>query len=112
MSHRRGANAEEKKVNYAKMLVGKWEITKADPGTVPPGSVVTFTKDGKIQVTGKKDDKEVTMEGKYTVEDNTFTIVFKNGDEEHKQTITITKMTKTEMSTKDKDGKVVEAKKK
>ena len=106
-----GARAEEK-VDYAKLIVGKWEITKADEGTVPVGSTVEFTKDGKFIVTGKKEDKVESFEGTYKVEKNTFTFVMKLGDMEHKETITITKMSEKEMSTKDKDGKVVECKKK
>jgi uncharacterized protein (TIGR03066 family) len=106
-----GVRAEEK-VDYAKTLVGKWEITKADEGTVPVGTIVEFTKDGKFIVTGKKDSKEENFEGTYTVEKDTFTFVVKIGDMEHKETITITKMTDKEMSTKDKDGKAVECKKK
>ena len=106
-----GARAEDK-VDYAKLIVGKWEITKADDGTVPVGTIVEFTKDGKFKVTGKKEDKVETFEGTYKVEKNTFTFVMKVGDEEHKETITITKMTEKEMSTKNKEDKVVECKKK
>jgi uncharacterized protein (TIGR03066 family) len=102
----------EDKPDYAKMLVGKWEISKADEGTVPVGTIVVFTDDGKIKITGKKDDKDVTMEGTYKVEGDTFTFVLKEGDNEHKDTITITKITKTEMTTKNKEGKVVECKRK
>jgi len=106
-----GARAEDK-VDYAKLIVGKWEITKADDGTVPVGTTVEFTKDGKFKVTGKKESKEENVEGTYKVEKNTFTFMMKVGDMEHKETITITKMTDKEMLTKDKDGKVVECKKK
>lgn len=106
-----GARAEEK-ADLAKMLVGKWEITKADEGTVPVGAVVTFTKDGKCSVTVKAGDKDETMEGKYKVEPHKFIVTFKMGDQEKSHTITVTKITDKEMSTKDEDGKVVECKKK
>jgi uncharacterized protein (TIGR03066 family) len=102
-----GARAEEK-IDYAKMLVGKWEVTKADPETVPPGTIVEFTKDGKFKVGGKKDDVEMNLEGTYTVEKNTFTFTLKIGDEEKKDTITITKITDKEMYTKNKEDKKVE----
>jgi uncharacterized protein (TIGR03066 family) len=105
------ARAEDKP-DYAKMIVGKWEVTKSDPGTVPPGSVVEFTKDGKFIVIGKKDDKEETFEGKYTVEKDTFTFTIKVGDQEHTDTITITKISDKAMSTKNKEDKVVELTKK
>ncbi|HJZ55504.1 MAG TPA: TIGR03066 family protein [Gemmataceae bacterium] len=106
-----GTRADDK-VDYAKLLVGKWEVTKADPGTVPEGTLVEFTKDGKMKITAKKDGKDTMIEGTYKVEKNTFTMTVKIGDEEHTQTITITKISEKEMSTKDKDGKAVELKKK
>ena len=53
----------EDKPDYAKMMVGKWTVAKADADTVPPGSVIEFTADGKMKVTGKKDDKEMEFEG-------------------------------------------------
>jgi uncharacterized protein (TIGR03066 family) len=102
-----GARAEDK-IDYAKMLVGKWVVSKADEGTVGKGTTIEFTKDGKVMAMMKKDDKEETMSGTYKVEGDTFTVTMKMGDDEHSTTITITKISKTEMSTKNKEGKVVE----
>ena len=107
-----GAARAEDKPDYAKLIVGKWEISKADEGTVPVGTMVEFTADGKIKLMGKANEKDIAMEGTYKVEGDTFTFVIKEGDNEHKDTITITKISKTEMSTKNKEGKVVECKKK
>jgi uncharacterized protein (TIGR03066 family) len=106
-----GARAEDKP-DYAKLIVGKWEASKVDEGTLPPGAIVEFTKDGKIKLTGKKGDAEMAFEGTYTVEKDTFTIAMKVGDQEHKQTITITKISDSEMATKNAEGKVVELKRK
>jgi uncharacterized protein (TIGR03066 family) len=106
-----GARAEDK-VDYKKLIVGKWEISKADEGTVAIGTIVEFTKDGKLIVTGKKDGVDTKIEGTYTVEKNTFTIKAKVGEEERTQTIEITKISDKEMSTKNSEGKVVECKKK
>jgi uncharacterized protein (TIGR03066 family) len=106
-----GARADDK-TDYAKMMVGKWEASETDPGTIPAGAVVEFTKDGKMKFTGKKDDVEMSFEGTYKVEKNTFTMTVKVGEQEHTQTITITKISDTEMSTQDKDGKKVVLKKK
>jgi len=94
------------------MVVGKWEVTKADEGTVPPGSVVEFTKDGKIKATMKKEDEETTAEGTYKIEGDAFVMTMKRGDKERTQKITITKLTDKEMATKNEDGKTVELKKK
>jgi uncharacterized protein (TIGR03066 family) len=103
--------AEEKKDN-AKALVGSWEATKADPMTLPVGAVVTFAKDGKMKVMHKEGDKERTVEGTYKVEGNKFTINLKIEDREEKLTITIKKISDTEMVTANPEGKVVEFKKK
>jgi uncharacterized protein (TIGR03066 family) len=107
-----GARAEDEKVDYAKLIVGKWEVSKADEGTVPPGAVIEFTKDGKMKASLKKGGEDVTLEGTYKVVKDTFEMTMKMGDDERKQTITITKISAKEMSTKNKDGKVVELKKK
>ena len=105
------ASADDK-TDYATLLVGKWEVSKADPGTVPEGTIIEFTKDGKVKLAGKKDDQESMFEGTYKVEKNTFVMTVKVGDEEKKQSITITKISETEMSIKDDKDKVVEMKKK
>jgi uncharacterized protein (TIGR03066 family) len=103
--------AEEKKDN-AKALVGSWEATKADPMTLPVGAVVTFAKDGKMKVTHKVEDKDMTFEGTYKVDGDKFMIVLKIGDNEEKLTITIKKISDTELVTANAEGKVVEFKKK
>jgi uncharacterized protein (TIGR03066 family) len=101
-----GARAEEK-VDYAKMIVGKWEVVKGDEGTVPAGMLIEFTKDGKVKLTGKKGGEDLNIEGTYKVEGDKFTVTMKQGDDEHTQTITITKITDTEMATENKEGKKV-----
>jgi uncharacterized protein (TIGR03066 family) len=106
-----GARAEDK-TDYAKMLVGKWEVTKADAGTVPPGTIIEFTKDGKFIVEGKKDDTAVKHEGTYTVEKDTFTFKVDVDGMERTQTVTIKKISDKEMSTTTAEGKAVELKKK
>src|SRR5438094_3577702 len=83
-----GAPAQEKG-DLAKKIVGKWEVTKADAGTVQEGTLVEFTKDGKMKVTGKKDGMEMAFEGTYKVEKDSFTMTMKVGDMEKSQTITV-----------------------
>lgn len=107
-----GAAARADEKDTAKKLVGKWEVTKADEGTLPTGSMVEFTKDGKVKITHKVDDKDMTFEGTYKLDGDKFVVTVKIGEEEHTNTINITKLTDTELHTKDKDGKVVETKKK
>lgn len=106
------SRAEDDTKNYAKLIVGKWEVSKADEGTVPNGTPIEFTKDGKIKaIVGQGDDK-VTIEGTYKVVKDRIEMTLKRGDQEKSQTITITKLTTKEMVTKNEEGKVVELKKK
>ena len=105
------ARADDK-VDNAKLLVGKWEITRADEGTVPVGAIIEFTKDGKLKAKFKRDDKEETREGTYSVDKDTINLVTKRDDTERKQAITITKISDKEMSLKGQDGKTMDLKKK
>src|SRR5829696_10244014 len=86
-----GARAEEK-VDYAKMLVGKWEVTKADEGGPPKGAVIEFAKDGQVKYTGKKGDAVEMHEGTYKVDGNKVTVTVKADGKEESHTVTITKI--------------------
>jgi uncharacterized protein (TIGR03066 family) len=105
------ARAEDKP-DYAKKIVGKWEVTKADEGTLPVGSIIEFTKDGKFKSMEKDGAKDVVFDGTYKVDGDKFELNLKIGEESHKVMVTITKMTDTEMHTKNDDGKIVEVKRK
>ena len=102
----------DEKPDYAKLIVGKWEVTKADEGTLPMGSIVEFTKDGKFTSREKLGDKDLTFEGTYKVTGDKFELDLKMGDQSFKVSITITKLTDDEMHTKNEEGKVVEVKRK
>jgi len=104
------ARADEK--DYPKLIVGKWELTKVEEGGLPKGTIIEFTKDGKVMATVKKDDKDATLEGTYKLEGDSFTVTMKAGDEERKTKITILKLTDTEMHTKNEMGKMAELTKK
>jgi uncharacterized protein (TIGR03066 family) len=91
-----GLSADDKggKVD-AKKLVGKWEATKEKEKFT-----VEFTKDGKtvFSAPGKKDFK---LEGTYKLDGNKLTMTMKFGDSEQKMSRTITKLTDTELTSKD-----------
>jgi len=100
------------KADNAKKVVGKWELTKVESGGLPQGTIIEFTKDGKVKVTAKKDDADFNLEGTYKVDGDTLTVTMKAGEEERKQTITIVKLTDSEMHTKNEQGKMAELTKK
>lgn len=104
-----GARGEDK--DLSKMLVGKWVVTKSEEGAPPVGTVAVFTKDGKLTVTMKKEDKDATMEGTYKCEAKKFICTFKMGEKETSMTHDVSKITDDEM-TFTFEGKSVTCKKK
>jgi uncharacterized protein (TIGR03066 family) len=106
-----GARADDK-ADYAKKIVGKWELTKVEEGGLPKGTIVDFDKDGKVKVTAKIEDKDLVLEGTYKVEGDALLLTMKMGEEERKQTVTILKLDDTSMHTKNEAGKMSELTKK
>jgi uncharacterized protein (TIGR03066 family) len=102
-----GARADEK-ADYAKKIVGKWELTKVEEGGLPKGTLVEFDKDGKVKVTVKAEDKEQVLEGTYKVEGESLMLTMKVGEDERKQTITLLKLDDKVMHTKNEMGKMSE----
>jgi uncharacterized protein (TIGR03066 family) len=97
--------AEEK--DAAKLLVGKWEATKVDEGTLPQGTIVEFTKDGKVKITAKKGDEAFDLAGTYTFANHKLTVKLKMGDEEKDHTVTVKKISETEFLAEHEDGKSI-----
>jgi uncharacterized protein (TIGR03066 family) len=106
-----GAGARAEDSDLSKLLVGKWVVTKSEEGAPPVGTVAEFTKDGKLKVTMKKDDKDATMEGTYKCEAKKFVCTFKINDKEQTMTHDVSKISDKELIFTF-EGKTVEAKKK
>lgn len=101
----------EKRASNKDKLVGTWEVTKSKDA--PPGATLEFTKDGKVKMTAMVEGKSMTMESTYTVDGDKITNVTKGPDgKEKKEIATITKLTDTELITKDEKGDLDEFKKK
>jgi uncharacterized protein (TIGR03066 family) len=94
-----------------KLLVGKWEVVKADEMTLPVGAVVEFSADGKLKVTAKIGGKEESHEGTYTAEEKSFTYKMKVNDNEVSNKITIKKITESDLETVNPENKNVTLKK-
>jgi len=58
---------EKKELSNKEKIIGTWELTKSD-GDVPVGSILEFTKDGKLKLTAKIDGKEVNLTQNYAVD--------------------------------------------
>jgi uncharacterized protein (TIGR03066 family) len=92
-------------------IVGVWELAKGDK--MPPGTTFEFTKDGKMKVSMKVQDKTMNMEGTYEVEGDKLKNAGKGPDgKEQKETDTILKLTDAEMVLKDEHNVNLEFKKK
>jgi uncharacterized protein (TIGR03066 family) len=85
-----GAGADDK--IDAKKLVGKWEPKSEEKKESK--MVIEFVKDGKLTVTADKDFK---IDGKWKLDGNKLTLEMKVGENEIKDTVTITKLTDDEL---------------
>jgi uncharacterized protein (TIGR03066 family) len=102
------ASAADKDDNATK-IAGKWEIVKSG-SDLAKGSTVEFTKDGQLTAT-IKGGEDTKIEGTYKVDKDKLLVKLKAGDQTHEETVTISKLSDTELILKDKDNKVDELKK-
>jgi uncharacterized protein (TIGR03066 family) len=95
-------------------IVGTWELTKSTAKDAPPpGTTVEFAKDGKMKIKVKVENKEITLEGTYSIDGAKLNTALKTPDgKEQKDTDTITKLTDKEMVLKGSKGEINEFKKK
>ena len=107
-----GARAEDKteKPDNAKLIVGKWEVTKADK-EMPVGAVIEFGKDGTMKITAKTGGKEQSVDAVYKVEGDQVQFTLKLPDrEEKKEPLTIKKLSEEELVLDMEKGRSVEFK--
>src|SRR5262249_51918269 len=105
-----GGRAEhnQEKTDKAKLLVGAWEETKAVDKGPAVGAVVEFTKDGKVKVKAKVEDKDIHREGAYKVDGDKLTLAMKDKDSE--TILSIRKISDKELVVENDDKKSVELK--
>jgi uncharacterized protein (TIGR03066 family) len=99
------AGADDKKGDYAKLIVGKWEITKSHENGPPPGATIEFTKDGKLHIAFEKDGNKVERKAAYKVTGDKFTITHSDGGQEQTVEITIKKLDETTLAVANPEGK-------
>lgn len=86
----------------AKKLVGKWEPKEAKEGFK---SVLEFTADGKVTISGTRKDKDFKVEGTYKLDGKKLTWTVKpEGKEERKEELTVTKLADDELGFEDSKG--------
>ena len=85
--------ADEK--DNVKMVVGKWKVVKASPGTFPLGTILDLSKDDKAKVIGSRDGKEFIHAGTYKVDSAKIIITVKVEGEEQKHTLDVRRRGRT-----------------
>ncbi|WP_439627797.1 hypothetical protein [Gemmata sp.] len=99
----------------AKMLTGKWEPApeKVDPKdkdkkpAAGPVMVIEFTPDAKTPTAGVMSmtvldsGKDLRVDGKYTLAADKLTVEMRLADKDIKETLTIKKLTESELTTED-----------
>ena len=87
--------AADEKIDVKK-LMGKWKHQEQK-------FVIEFLKDGKFSIAGEKNGSDFKADGTYKVDGNKLLLNIKFGDEEKKMTRTVSKLTDTELTSKDDD---------
>ena len=106
------ARADEKKTDeFPKLIVAKWEITKAG-GDAPAGTVLEFSKDNTVTMLAKMDGKEVEFKGTYKLAKDKLTTKVNFGGIDLEETLTIKKLTDDALELEDMKGGVDVLKKK
>jgi uncharacterized protein (TIGR03066 family) len=105
---------EDKKASNKEKIIGTWELVKTTArGGAPPGTIVEFTKDGKLKITVTEGGMKLNLEGTYSVEGDTLKTAMKTSDgKEATDTDTIIKLTDKELFLKDTKDQKTELKKK
>lgn len=97
--------ADEKKDEKVdvKKLLGKWEPAK--PEKDAPVMILEIKADGKFTLHVTFMGKTEKVDGTYKVDGNKLDVEMKIGDKTEKDSLTVVKLTDTEMVTKGKNGK-------
>ena len=92
-------------------LVGSWKLVKSEQ--LPEGvvAIVTYAKDGTAKATVEFQGKKQEIKAKWKLAGDKLELTITMGDKDVTKTETIVKLTKTELVTKDMDGKTDEFKK-
>lgn len=90
--------------DYAKKIVGVWEVTGG--ADLPAGAVAEFTKDGKLTIAGQIDGKPAKQVGTYKIEKDKLSVKLAYLGETTNASTRIIKLTDEVMETRDADKQV------
>jgi len=110
------ARAEKKpeKNENAALLVGSWEVTKAEKESpLAVGTIIEFGKEGKVTSTLRKDEKDIVHQGISKIDGDKLVVTFKTEKGVSENAMTIKKITDSELVIAMADGgSVIEFKRK
>ncbi len=95
------ATGQDKKID-GKLLIGKWAPKEDKKGL---SMTLEFLKDGKLALAVDFMGKTEKIDGTYKLDGDKLEVVIKFGGDEKKDTLTIKKLTETELETTDSKGK-------
>ncbi len=104
------ARAEDKP-DFAKMIVGTWEVTKGDKSTVQEGSTFKFDNAGNLTMNLVFGKQKAKFEATYKIEGDTLTTQVK-GSPPPGRKMTLKKISDKEMVWEEASKKLTELKKK
>lgn len=92
------------------MIVGVWEVVEGSD--LPEGSILEFSKDGKLRKTLKEKGNHLTTEGSFEVDVNHLTMKTRHEGKEEEEKATITRLTDNELAYQKEKGKTAELRRK
>jgi uncharacterized protein (TIGR03066 family) len=92
------------------MIVGVWEVVRGTD--MPQGSILEFSKDGKLRKTLKEKGNDLTTAGSFEVDVNKLTMKTKHEGKEEEEIATITRLTDNALTYQKEKGKTAELKRK
>jgi uncharacterized protein (TIGR03066 family) len=97
--------------DFAKLIVGTWEVTKGDKSTVQEGSTFKFAKNGDLTMMLKLDGNTARFAATYKIEGDKLTTQVK-GAPGPGRTVTLKSISDKELVWQEKFGKITELKRK
>src|SRR5262249_43618515 len=79
-------------------LLGRWEATR---GEIPPGSILEFTRDGKLKITIKVEGKAMSDESTYALQGEAIKTTHREGPREVTETLKTKTLTDKALGTED-----------
>ena|SRR5713226_7107253 len=89
-------------------VIGTWKVVKASPGTFPLGTVLDLSKDNTVKVIRSQGGKDSIHAGTYKLDGATIVITVKVDGQDQEHTLTVTKISDTDMATDHGGGGSIE----